>query len=150
MVTANSNFFLSSSTTNSHSSMTPANTNLANHNPSPHSNGYLVYTGKDEDGLIQLYIYSFGITVSDHLCNTYFPNQQSGKLMRDYNAPSPPYVLEEHGWFKDPNIFDKICKIQRFPNHPTQNETFKEWRSAVLSTIKKDYEDLWIPNNGWV
>jgi hypothetical protein len=103
------------------------------------------------DGCIQLYMYGFGSTIGNHLCDTYFPDQKSRQLICRCDEPSPQYTLEEHGWFKDPNVFDGICRTQPLPNRPTQDETFKEWRSAVLSTIKKDYEDFWIPNNGnWV
>jgi hypothetical protein len=131
--------------------MTPANTNIANHNSSPHLNGYLVYTGREMDGLIQLYIHGFGSTMNNHLCDAYFPNQQRRQLMYGSKRLSPPYILEEHGWFKDPDVFKEICTNLRFPNHPTQDETFREWRSAVLSTINKYYEALWTPNDGnWV
>lgn len=151
MGTANSNTFLSSSIANSHSSVTPATSNIANHNPSPHPNGYLVYTGREKNGLIQFYIYSSGRTMSNHLCNTYFPDQRSRQLGYGSDKRSPRYILEEHGWFKDRDVFKEICTNQHLPNHPTQDETFKEWRSTALSTIKKDYESFWTPNDGnWV
>lgn len=79
MATVNSNSSLSSLTANFNSSMSLASTNIANYKSSPYTYGYLVYTGR-ENKLVQLYIYAFGSTTSNHLCDTYFQDHKAGSL----------------------------------------------------------------------
>ena len=108
------------------------------------SNGRLVYTGKKDDGPSTLNIHTKDCLTGTHECRAFLPNQQRGMVIcRDRNHSRPHNIQLEHGRFKDVELFTEICTNQRIPDQ--QEQVFEDWVLAVLSTLKRDHEDLWVP-----
>lgn len=136
----------------------------------------MVYTGfPDDDCRIALKIHVIGRCTEDHLSNAFLLDQQNSivELKEEYSSKSD--MVEEHGWFQDVKLFTAICQNQPVPNQQNtqpasnqqdsqpasnqqdsqhtlnqQDNLFEKWRSAVLSTIKRDYATLWVPNDNTV
>lgn len=94
------------------------------------------------EGRFQLCIYRSGNLLRAHRCDAYWPDQGSGRVRGDHNQLSNTFV-EEHGWFQRRVLFDQICQTQSFPNSLDEEQVFKAWRSAVLSTIEGQAH-LWV------
>ncbi|KAJ4367388.1 hypothetical protein N0V83_006970 [Neocucurbitaria cava] len=116
----------------------------SNSNDAPSSSdGHLVYTAL-RDGTITLNIHISGSCTTKHLCNVFFLDQQTGNINFEPSSQSaPPAMLQEHGLFTDIDRFADICLKQRVPNQG--DDTFKAWRSQVLSVIKEECGAQWAP-----
>jgi hypothetical protein len=80
------------------------------------------------------------------------------QLRMQNNTPkkrvSPVCVVQEHGWFKDVDIFNRVCRTEPIPTHTTtgppmpQGNLFDAWRSGVLLTLVTNLSSLWVINDG--
>ncbi|KAF2788511.1 hypothetical protein K505DRAFT_366398 [Melanomma pulvis-pyrius CBS 109.77] len=101
---------------------------------------YKVFTGQDSDGRVKLHLHVSGQMTNpkERATNAYYPNQQTQIIDGKDGETKVVTIFQEHGWFTSEAIFRQICLNQPVPLRQTEQESFEEWRSAVLSAASND------------
>jgi len=101
--------------------------------------GHLVSTGFERDNLVKrLFIHSAGQCTKNHEGHIFFYDA-GNRAIDHYTAKSLPITLEEHGWFRDENMFVQIAKNHAVPNGLNPNATFVSWRNSLLAFLDTHY-----------
>lgn len=113
----------------------------------------LVYTVIDRNDNHELAIVTDG-SAPDRYVYCSFNPLQPGISTKDERSLSPVRTVQEHGWFRDVDIFTHVCKTESIPTHTItgapmpQANLFNAWRSGVLLTLATNHRSLWIINDG--
>ncbi|KAF1913448.1 hypothetical protein BDU57DRAFT_579745 [Ampelomyces quisqualis] len=98
----------------------------------PHANGYLVYTGLSVAGNNGLYIHEADQCTNKHSCWIYEYNAVMLTVL-GRGGPSAEMTIEEHGWFRDRNLFQVIANARVIPAGP--GDQFIKWRDSLLAIL---------------
>lgn len=110
-----------------------------------HVNGHLVCTGKfDYEPQPRLYIHLSSAATSQHQCYCFSYNPDQNIIVGARKPKSARHVSHEHGWFRDVEIFKKICAAHPVPEGRTSQERFKKWRETLLEFLNANHSGgLW-------
>jgi hypothetical protein len=108
---------------------------------------HLVYIAMDAIHNITLAIHVEGALTATHICDAYFPDIQSNRVISTRNILSSPFRREELGRFEDLDIFHTICTTQPLPA-AQQGNFFRKWVDDVLDTVRNHHRALWVENCG--
>jgi hypothetical protein len=113
-------------------------------------NDHLVYVGINIFGEVSVYIYV--AKLSDHMntrhgCDIYYPDHSTGIVSVIKPGFSPMFVVEELGWFSDPQLFGPICTNVPVPvNQADQTAAFNVWKNALVQDLDVNHAGLWTRN----
>jgi hypothetical protein len=106
-----------------------------------HKHGHLVSTGYyDEDRVHRLFIHLAFPATGPHVCHVYscsYDQVTGGFRVTGANGPQPSanFTVEEHGWFRDTNLFRQICGNQPGPTGQNPQAAFENWRDHLLAFL---------------
>jgi hypothetical protein len=112
----------------------------------PHTNGHLVSTGiYSHESLQRFFIHVSHAAINSHVCNIWF---MKNDIICDVQwGRSADVTFEEHGWFRDTDVFTEICKIHPLPSGRNSEEIFIRWRDSLLDFLDDNYaNNLWTRN----
>ncbi|KAF2443887.1 hypothetical protein P171DRAFT_486599 [Karstenula rhodostoma CBS 690.94] len=116
-----------------------------------HIHGHLVSTGfYNEDKVPQLFVHLSKRSIDNHDCLVYSELEDLGKqgIRGDPWKPSADVIIEEHGWFRDIEVFMQICKTHPTPQGGPGEKIFVKWRDTLLEHLDAQYSGgLWTKAN---
>jgi hypothetical protein len=120
----------------------------------PHKHGHLVSTGfYERDGVHRMFIHLSSPSIGQHECLVYSCDysQVTGGFQvtgGDQPSPSADRTVQEHGWFRDTNLFRQICNNQPAPTGQNSRAAFENWRDNLLAFLDATHRGgMWTRTN---
>jgi hypothetical protein len=106
----------------------------------PQLPGHLVSTRSPDfrNPVKLLFIHTTGKCTKTHY-GKIFSYDESKHAIKSYPDKSPEFTFQEHGWFRDENMFEQIANNHAVPNGLDPDFTFISWRNSLFASLDAHY-----------